>query len=119
MIYVFGYGKHLTRLSKYAALINDDWGLAKFNDKERREIFEVLKDRHNITSTIISSQIPVDKWLDSIGNPTIADAVLDRLVHNTHMIAMKGESMRKMQSKAIWTTPTIRALHYAIGMNLL
>ena len=119
MIYVFGYGKHLTRLSKYAVLIIDDWGLAKFNDKERRDIFEVLKDRHNITSPIISSQIPVDKWHDSIGDPTIADAVLDRLVHNAHMITMKGESMRKMQSKAIWTTPTIRALHYAIGMNLL
>lgn len=95
------YGKLLTRLAKYAVLIIDDWGLAKFNDKERRDILEVLEDRHNITSTIISSQIPVDKWHDSIGDPTIADAVLDRLVHNAHMITMKGESMRKMQSKTI------------------
>ena len=95
------YGKLLTRLAKYSVLIIDDWGLAKFNDKERRDILEVLEDRHNITSTIISSQIPVDKWHDSIGDPTIADAVLDRLVHNAHMITMKGESMRKMQSKTI------------------
>lgn len=95
------YGKLLTRLAKYTVLIIDDWGLAKFNDKERRDILEVLEDRHNITSTIISSQIPVDKWHDSIGDPTIADAVLDRLVHNAHMITMKGESMRKMQSKTI------------------
>jgi DNA replication protein DnaC len=95
------YGKLLSRLAKYSVLIIDDWGLAKFNDKERRDILEVLEDRHNITSTIISSQIPVDKWHDSKGDPTIADAVLDRLVHNAHMITMKGESMRKMQSKTI------------------
>jgi DNA replication protein DnaC len=93
------YGKLLTRLAKYAILIIDDWGLAKFNDKERRDILEVLEDRHGITSTIIASQIPTDKWHDAIGDPTIADAVLDRLVHNAHMIAMKGESMRKLLSK--------------------
>jgi len=93
------YGKLLTRLAKYAILIIDDWGLAKFNDKERRDILEVLEDRHGITSTIIASQIPTDKWHDAIGDPTIADAVLDRLIHNAHLIAMKGESMRKLLSK--------------------
>jgi len=93
------YGTLLTRLAKYAILIIDDWGLAKFNDKERRDILEVLEDRHGITSTIIASQIPTDKWHDAIGDPTIADAVLDRLVHNAHLIAMKGESMRKLLSK--------------------
>jgi DNA replication protein DnaC len=93
------YGKLLTRLAKYAILIIDDWGLAKFNDKERRDILEVLEDRHGITSTIIASQIPTDKWHDAIGDPTIADAVLDRLVHNAHLITMKGESMRKLLSK--------------------
>jgi DNA replication protein DnaC len=93
------YGKLLTRLAKYAILIIDDWGLAKFNDKERRDILEVLEDRHGITSTIIASQIPTDKWHDAIGDPTIADAVLDRLVHNAHLLAMKGESMRKLLSK--------------------
>ncbi len=93
------YGKLLTRLAKYAVLVIDDWGLAKLGDKERRDILEVLEDRHGITSTVIASQIPIEKWHDSIGDPTIADAVLDRLIHNAHRIAMKGESMRKLMSK--------------------
>jgi len=93
------YSKVLARLAKYAILIIDDWGLAKFNDKERRDILEVLEDRHGITSTIIASQIPTEKWHDAIGDPTIADAVLDRLIHNAHLINMKGESMRKLLSK--------------------
>lgn len=93
------YGKLLTRLAKYVILVIDDWGLAKLGDKERRDILEVLEDRHGIRSTIIVSQIPTEKWHDLIGDPTIADAVLDRLVHNAHMITMKGESMRKLMSK--------------------
>lgn len=93
------YGKLLTRLARYALLIIDDWGLAKLNDKERRDILEVLEDRHGITSTIVSSQIPTEKWHDTIGDPTIADAVLDRVIHNAHIITMKGESMRKLLSK--------------------
>jgi len=93
------YGKHLARLAKYTVLIIDDWGLAKLNDKERRDLLEVLEDRNGISSTIISSQIPTGKWHDIIGDPTIADAVLDRLIHNAHMITMKGESMRKILSK--------------------
>lgn len=96
------YGKLLTRLAKYAILIIDDWGLAKLGDKERRDILEVLEDRHGISSTIVASQIPTEKWHDTIGDPTIADAVLDRLVHNAHMIAMsmKADSMRKLMSKS-------------------
>lgn len=94
------YGKHLTRLAKYAVLVIDDWGLAKLGEKERRDILEVLEDRHGITSTIISSQIPIEKWHDIIGDPTIADAVLDRLIHNAHIITMKGESMRKLMTKS-------------------
>jgi DNA replication protein DnaC len=81
------------------SLITAEDGLAKFADKERRDILEVLEDRHGITSTIIASQIPTDKWHDAIGDPTIADAVLDRVVHNAHLITMKGESMRKLLSK--------------------
>jgi DNA replication protein DnaC len=96
------YGKLLTRLAKYTILVIDDWGLAKMGDKERRDILEVLEDRHGITSTIVASQIPTEKWHDAIGDPTIADAVLDRLVHNAHMITMslKAESMRKLMSKS-------------------
>lgn len=95
------YGKLLARIAKYAILIIDDWGLAKLGDKERRDILEVLEDRHGISSTIVASQIPAEKWHDTIGDPTIADAVLDRLVHNAHMIAMsmKADSMRKLMSK--------------------
>ena len=95
------YGKLLTRLAKYTILLSDDWGLAKLGDKERRDVLEVLEDRHGITSTIVASQIPTEKWHDAIGDPTIADAVLDRLVHNAHMITMssKAESMRKLMSK--------------------
>lgn len=93
------YGKLLSRLAKYELLLIDDWGLARLSDKERRDILEVLEDRHGITSTIISSQIPTDKWHDTIGDPTIADAVMDRLVHNAHIITMKGESMRKLMTK--------------------
>jgi len=95
------YGKQLSKLARYNLLVIDDWGLAKMGDKERRDLLEVLEDRHGISSTIVSSQIPVDKWHDTIGDPTIADAVLDRLVHNAHMItmSMKAESMRKLMSK--------------------
>ncbi len=95
------YGKQLSKLARYSLLIIDDWGLAKMGDKERRDLLEVLEDRHGISSTIVSSQIPVDKWHDTIGDPTIADAVLDRLVHNAHMITMnmKTDSMRKLMSK--------------------
>ena len=93
------YGKLLSRFAKYALLIIDDWGLAKLNDKERRDILEILEDRNGISSTIVSSQIPTGKWHDIIWDPTIADAVLDRLIHNSHMITMKGESMRKLMSK--------------------
>lgn len=93
------YGKLLTRLAKFTLLIIDDWGLARLNDRERRDILEVLEDRHGISSTLVSSQIPTENWHDTIGDPTIADAVLDRLVHNAYRIAMKGESMRKLLSK--------------------
>jgi DNA replication protein DnaC len=95
------YGKQLSKLARYSLLVIDDWGLAKMGDKERRDLLEVLEDRHGISSTIVSSQIPVDKWHDTIGDPTIADAVLDRLVHNAHMITMdmKADSMRKLMSK--------------------
>ena len=93
------YGKLLPRLTKFARLIIDDWGLAPLSDRERREILEELEARHGIASTLISSQIPTDKWHDTIGDPTIADAVLDRIIHNAHRITMKGESMRKLLSK--------------------
>ena len=80
-------------------LIIDDWGLAPPADRERLDLLEVLEDRHEVSSTIISSQLPIEQWHEIIANPTVADAVCDRLLHNSHKLILKGESMRKLQSK--------------------
>ncbi len=64
-------------------------------DEQRRALFEILEDRYDRKSTLVSAQIPVEKWHEALGNPTLSDAILDRLVHNSHKITMKGESMRK------------------------
>lgn len=93
------FEKELARLAKTDLLLLDDWGLAPLNDRERRDILEILEDRHNRRSTIVTSQLPIDKWHEHIGEPTIADSILDRLVHNSHRILMKGQSMRKKKAK--------------------
>ncbi|WP_404926386.1 ATP-binding protein [Mesorhizobium sp. ORM16] len=80
---------------KRTLLILDDWGPEKLNDEQRRDLLEIVEDRYEKRSTIVTSQIPVEHWYDMIGNPTIADAVLDRLVHNAYRIELSGESMRK------------------------
>src|SRR5439155_26570765 len=67
--------------------------------EQGRDILEIVEDRHNRGSTIVTSQLPVDHWHEAIANPTIADAILDRLVHNAHRLTLKGESMRKMAAK--------------------
>jgi DNA replication protein DnaC len=92
------YTRLLARLAKTDLLILDDWGLAPLADQERRDVLEVLEDRFGARSTIVASQLPVKIWHEYIGEPTIADAVLDRLVHNAHRIELKGESMRKNRS---------------------
>jgi DNA replication protein DnaC len=89
------YGKMLINLAKHDLLVIDDWGLASLDDHGRRDILEILEDRHNIRSTIVTSQVPLENWHEIIGDPTIADAILDRLVHNAYKITLKGESMRK------------------------
>jgi DNA replication protein DnaC len=91
------YGSLIKRFSKTHLLVLDDLGLAPLTDTERRDLLEVIEDRHGNTSTLITSQLPVENWHDHIGDPTIADAILDRLVHNAHRIQLKGESMRKKQ----------------------
>lgn len=88
----------LNRLSRASLLILDDWGLAPLGDQERRDILEVFEDRHGLRSTIISTQLPVSTWHKIIGEPTIADAILDRLIHNAHRIELSGTSMRKKQA---------------------
>jgi len=88
--------KLLARLAKTELLIIDDWGSSTLSDSERRDMLEVIEDRHKVRSTIVVSQIPIDKWHEVIGNPTIADSILDRIVHNSYKIDLKGGSMRKL-----------------------
>jgi DNA replication protein DnaC len=79
-------------------LVLDDWGLAPIAESERRDLLEILDDRHGLRSTIVVSQLPVKDWHRLVGDPTIADALLDRLVHNAHELRLKGESIRKKRS---------------------
>jgi len=98
------YTRLMTRLAKVDVLILDDWGLSKLIAEQRRDLLEILEDRHDNRSTIVTSQLPLDQWHHIIGDPTLADAILDRLVHNAYKINLKGESMRKNKSKL--TAPT-------------
>lgn len=100
------FPKLMTAFAKTDLLILDDWGLAQFNAEQRRDLLELLDDRHGHRSTIVTSQVPVDHWHDVIGDPTLADAILDRLVHNAYRINLKGESMRKRKAKLTATTPS-------------
>ena len=92
------YPKLLASLAKVDVLILDDWGLLKLSAENRRDLLEVLEDRHARRSTIATSQLPIEQWHGVIGDATLADAILDRLVHNAYRINLKGESMRKRQS---------------------
>ena len=89
------YLKLLANLAKFDLLILDDWASMPLVDEQRRALFEILEDRYDRKSTLVAAQIPVEKWHEALGNPTLSDAILDRLVHNAHKITMKGESMRK------------------------
>lgn len=92
------YVKLLQRLQRMKVLIIDDWGLNPFTDEARRDLLEILEDRHQVRSTIIASQLPIDMWHEVIGDPTLADAICDRVVHNAHKIILTGESMRKIHA---------------------
>lgn len=89
------YAKSLAQLAKTEVLVIDDWALAPLTDEGRRDLLEIFDDRHGVRSTIITSQLPVKHWHDSIGDPTLADAILDRLVHQAHTLDLDGESLRK------------------------
>jgi len=90
------YQKLMTYLAKTEVLVLDEWGTAPLNPVECRELFEVIDDRTQKRSTIVASQLPLEAWHAVFADPTIADAVLDRLVHNAHKINLRGESMRKV-----------------------
>jgi DNA replication protein DnaC len=94
------YVRLLARLAKVDVLILDDWALSPLNDQQRRDVLEILEDRHGARSTVVTSQMPIESWHDYIAHPTIADAVLDRLVHNAHKLQMKGPSRRKEKARA-------------------
>jgi len=92
------YVKFLSRLQRIKLLIVDDWGINPFADEARRDFLEIMEDRHDVRSTIIASQFPIDTWHEIIGDATLADAICDRVVHNAHKITLTGESMRKTHS---------------------
>jgi len=89
------YHKMLKRLDKTALLILDDWGLEPLTAAQRNDLLEIMDDRHGHGSTLVISQLPTDQWYGCIGDNTLADAILDRLMHNAHRLVLKGESMRK------------------------
>ncbi|NWG75206.1 MAG: ATP-binding protein [Rubrivivax sp.] len=93
------YRKLLAQLARTDLIVLDDFGLATFSDEQRRDLLEILEDRYERRSTIITSQFPVEHWHQLINDPTLADAILDRLVHNAYRLVLKGASMRKQRSR--------------------
>ena len=89
------YPRVLAALLRTELIVLDDWGTAALAPEQCRELLEILEDRYQRRSTLVASQLPVANWHEYLGDPTIADAILDRLVHNAHTITLKGESMRK------------------------
>jgi DNA replication protein DnaC len=92
------YHKVLASIARKDLIIIDDFALAPLTDEQRRDLLEIVENRYDRCSTLIASQVPIDNWHDVIGDPTIAEAILDRLVHNAHKIRLKGESKRKEKS---------------------
>jgi len=93
-----GDGRYLKLLSSFAKadlLVLDDYGLDQLGREQRHDLLEILEDRHELKSTLVTSQLPIDHWHEQIGDPTLADAILDRLVHSAYKIKLNGESMRK------------------------
>jgi DNA replication protein DnaC len=98
------YSKLLSTLARTDLLVLDDWGLQPLTDGHRRDLLEILEDRYGRRSTLVTSQLPVDTWHDAIGDATLADALLDRLVHNAYRLPLKAkESMRKAKAMQLQT----------------
>ncbi|HHD56936.1 MAG TPA: AAA family ATPase [Desulfobulbaceae bacterium] len=96
-----GDGRYLKLLTSYAKtdlLVLDDYGLLELNQEQRHDLLEILEDRHGLKSTLVTSQLPVEHWHEQIGDPTLADAILDRLVHSAHKLKLEGDSMRKKRA---------------------
>lgn len=95
------YGRALAKLAKVDLLAIDDWLLAPLKDPERRDLLEIVEDRYELRSTLIASQLPIPAWHEAIGEPTLADAICDRLIHRAHRIELKGPSMRELQAREV------------------
>ncbi|MBW7866523.1 MAG: ATP-binding protein [Candidatus Hydrogenedens sp.] len=89
------YRKILAAYARIDLLVIDDWGLSAMTEEQRKDLLEILEDRHGLRSTLVASQLPIEKWHKVIGDPTMGDAILDRLVHNAHKLSLKGDSLRK------------------------
>ncbi len=94
------YPRIMRSLNGVQLLILNDWGLEPLDGSARRDLYEILEERYGRRSTILTSQIPIDKWHEIIGNPTYADAILDRLVHNAHRIDLAGDSLRRTRPRS-------------------
>lgn len=92
------YTKKMAAYAKTNLIALDDWGLERLTREQALDLLELLEDRHGLKSTLVAAQVPIDHWHEIIGDPTLADAILDRLVHSAHKIELKGESMRKKYS---------------------
>ncbi len=89
------FGKLLRQLKQIDVLLLDDWGLDQITPSQRHDLLELMDDRHGFSSTVVASQLPITQWHNTLGDATLADAILDRLIHNAHRITLKGDSMRK------------------------
>ena len=99
------FPKLMAAFAKIDLIVLDDWGLAKLNAEQRRDLLELLDDRHGNRSTIVTSPLPVEHWHEVIADHTLADALLDRIVHSAYRVNLKGESLRKRHAKLTTTTP--------------
>jgi DNA replication protein DnaC len=93
------YPRLMNQLARADLLILDDWAIQKMAATQRNDLMEIIEDRHGLKATLIASQLPIDHWHDYIGEATLSDAILDRLLHNAHRLPLKGDSMRKKQQK--------------------
>ena len=91
--------KLLRQLARVDLLILDDWGPEPLLAEQQRDLLEIVEDRYSAGSLIITSQVPIDRWYEIVGNPTLADAILDRIIHNAHRIELRGDSLRKLRAE--------------------
>jgi DNA replication protein DnaC len=102
------YPKLMRQLARVRLLIIDDWGPEQLLPDQQRDLLEIVEDRYDRGSLIITSQLPVNRWHELIGNPTLADAILDRIIHNAYRLELTGESMRKQRrlKEPVWSLPS-------------